>query len=221
VYEKHRRLVDSGFRRRTAVVVGVLLAVAAAINVPLAVFLMGSRTSTPKLKSAPPVRNTTGVGMDWPWVTPHQTPWPAPNYWQESTRFGFRTIHASQVEGQSQVYSMEVEFSGWPLPVIAKVQMWWDWNSPALAGVESEPGPQLVLRGLILNPILFAAVVWAVCLGPFEIFWAVRRAWRIRGRCCAACGYPIGTSEVCTECGVAHSAGDAAPSGPSGPESLE
>lgn len=202
---KPRRLMDSGFRRRTAVVLGVLLAVAAAVNVPLAVFLMGSRASTSKLKVNPPVIGATGIGKDWPWPTPHPVPWPALNYWQESTRFGFRAIHASQVEGQSQAYSMEVEFSGWPWPVIAKVEMWWDWNSPALAGVEPDPRPQLVLRGLILNPIVFAVGVWAVCLGPFEIFWAVRRARRIRGHCCVACGYPIGTSEVCTECGMLHS----------------
>lgn len=202
--------MDSGFRRRTAVVLAMLLAVAAAVNVPLAVFLMGSRTTTPKLKSAPPVMSTTGMGMHWPWATPHQTPWPAPNYWQESKRFGFRAIHAMNgvIAAGANPYSMQVEFSGWPLPVIAKVEMEWDWNSPSLAGlagVEPDPRPQLVLRGLILNPILFAAGMWAVCLGPFELFWVVRRAWRIRGRCCAACGYPIGTSEVCTECGVPHS----------------
>jgi hypothetical protein len=52
--------------------------------------------------------------------------------------------------------------------------------------------------GLLANTIFYAAIVWLIIRGPLEIR---RRWWQFRG-CCQACGYPIGSSPVCTECGV-------------------
>lgn len=51
--------------------------------------------------------------------------------------------------------------------------------------------------GFIGNTLLYALALWLLLAAPF----AVRRMVRRRRRRCAACGYPIGSSAVCTECG--------------------
>ncbi len=51
--------------------------------------------------------------------------------------------------------------------------------------------------GFAINTILFAAILWLCFAAP----GIVRRCIRIKRGQCPACGYPIGTSEVCTECG--------------------
>jgi len=56
-----------------------------------------------------------------------------------------------------------------------------------------------LLPGFAVNTLLYAAVLWVVFGGPF----ALRRMIRHRRGQCEGCAYPIGTSEVCTECGAA------------------
>lgn len=51
--------------------------------------------------------------------------------------------------------------------------------------------------GFVGNTI-FWALPWSVPL----LLLTLRRRWRRRQGRCEACGYPIGTSAVCTECGV-------------------
>ena len=51
--------------------------------------------------------------------------------------------------------------------------------------------------GFAINTILYAGILWLVFLAPFQ----VRRYRRIKRGLCPACAYPIGTSDVCTECG--------------------
>lgn len=51
--------------------------------------------------------------------------------------------------------------------------------------------------GFIANSIFYAAIAWLVIIFPFVI----RRWLRARRGQCPACAYPIGASEVCTECG--------------------
>lgn len=53
--------------------------------------------------------------------------------------------------------------------------------------------------GFAINTLLYAATLWLLFAGPF----ALRRAIRRRRGLCIACGYPIGSSPVCTECGAA------------------
>lgn len=57
--------------------------------------------------------------------------------------------------------------------------------------------------GVVGNAALYAAALGLLIAGPG---W-VRRRIRRRRRQCEACGYPIGTSPVCTECGAAVSSG--------------
>ena len=52
--------------------------------------------------------------------------------------------------------------------------------------------------GLIVNTLLYATVLIAV----MSMWFAARSKLRLRRGLCPSCKYPIGVSEVCTECGV-------------------
>ena len=58
--------------------------------------------------------------------------------------------------------------------------------------------------GMIANVLVYAVGLWLIgrCLG------ATRRAIRRRRGRCPACGYPLGVSPVCTECGAVLAAAD-------------
>jgi len=56
-----------------------------------------------------------------------------------------------------------------------------------------------ILPGFAINTLFYAGVLWVLFCGPF----AMRRMIRRRRSQCPACAYPIGTNEVCTECGAA------------------
>jgi hypothetical protein len=51
--------------------------------------------------------------------------------------------------------------------------------------------------GFAINTLFYAAICWLLLASPF----AVRRHLRVRRNLCPHCAYPIGTSDVCTECG--------------------
>jgi len=53
--------------------------------------------------------------------------------------------------------------------------------------------------GFAMNTVFYAALLWLLFAAPF----ALRRHLRIKRGLCVRCAYPIGTSEVCTECGAA------------------
>jgi len=48
-----------------------------------------------------------------------------------------------------------------------------------------------------INTLAYAAILWLVFIAPFK----VRRAIRRRRGCCGSCNYPVGPSDICTECG--------------------
>jgi hypothetical protein len=54
-----------------------------------------------------------------------------------------------------------------------------------------------VTVGFAINTIFYAAIVWLLWFGPGTI----RRWRRIKRGLCPACGYPVGTNPLCTECG--------------------
>jgi hypothetical protein len=71
-----------------------------------------------------------------------------------------------------------------------------------MAGVfSSEANYTLPLRliwpGFAVNTIFYAAILWLLIPGPF----ALRRLIRRRRGLCPKCGYPMGESDACTECG--------------------
>ena len=51
--------------------------------------------------------------------------------------------------------------------------------------------------GFAVNTLLYAVILWLLLLGPF----ALRRFLRLRWGLCPKCAYPMGESQVCTECG--------------------
>lgn len=53
--------------------------------------------------------------------------------------------------------------------------------------------------GFAINTLLYGGVPWLLVCGPFEL----RRYRRRKRGLCVYCAYPIGTSDVCTECGRA------------------
>ena len=57
----------------------------------------------------------------------------------------------------------------------------------------------IIVRGFAVNTLLYAVVLWLLIPGPFVLRRFIRRR---RGRC-PGCGYPVGGSEVCSECGMA------------------
>ena len=58
-------------------------------------------------------------------------------------------------------------------------------------------GVAILWPGFAINTIFYAAMLWLLFAAPGY----VRRRVRVRRGLCPACAYPIGTSDVCTECG--------------------
>jgi hypothetical protein len=52
--------------------------------------------------------------------------------------------------------------------------------------------------GFAINTIFYAAILWMMFVFPFVL----RRGLRTWRGLCPVCAYPIGTSEICTECGA-------------------
>ena len=52
--------------------------------------------------------------------------------------------------------------------------------------------------GFAINTIFYAGILWLLVAAPFKL----RRFIRMKRQRCPGCGYPVGTSPVCTECGV-------------------
>ena len=53
--------------------------------------------------------------------------------------------------------------------------------------------------GFAVNTLCYAAILWLLILGPFVL----RRFIRMKRGLCPACAYPMGESNVCSECGRA------------------
>ena len=111
-------------------------------------------------------------------------------------------------------YRLQEEARGWPMLALRSQRRYWsDQRAPAivkggldLGGVPIGRGPPhymaLPLRplwpGFAINTIFYATIVWLL----FAVPGRLRRWRRIKRGLCPACGYPIGFSDVCTECGV-------------------
>ena len=59
-----------------------------------------------------------------------------------------------------------------------------------------------IVMGFAVNTLFYATILWLL-LATLHPRGVVRRRIRARRGQCPACGYPIGTSNVCTECGRA------------------
>lgn len=182
----------------------ILVLLSAAVNVPIAVSAMRSRT-TPRPPETVDLRGAAAAGRSWPGTTPHQQPWPDPQLWQFAPALGYRSYHAwAPVRGSSDTeFSMRLEHIGWPLPVLEIKRMWWDWNDPALSGPEPDPSPKLLAPGLVLNPLIVGSSVFMMFGAPVYAVVVLRRVWRFRGGDCPWCGYELKGLDACPECGSA------------------
>jgi hypothetical protein len=67
---------------------------------------------------------------------------------------------------------------------------YWDWKALPL---------RPIALGFAINTIFYAAILWLLFAAPFTL----RRHLRVRRNLCPHCAYPVGTNDVCTECGRA------------------
>jgi hypothetical protein len=99
---------------------------------------------------------------------------------------------------------------GWPMLCLVSYSLDFGGRAetPCAIDLGGTQGPMGLPRVLPLRPILisfaantlgYAMVLWAIVLGPS----ATRRIIRRRRHLCPACGYPVGESKLCTECGRA------------------
>ncbi len=109
------------------------------------------------------------------------------------------------------LYFVYVVYAGWPFDAL-RARAWAPSSPPELDGalvVDSRDfAPPLYnmqrllpvdveWSGLVVNTIFYGGILYLLVRRPE----AIRRFFRIRRAACAACGYPIGSSPVCTECG--------------------
>ena len=191
--------------KRPLILLLLFILIGAAINLPIAMQFLHSRTAPP----APILVNVIGPQAalhDWPADTPHDTPWPTPTQWVMNGSFGYKTYNVYGWNGtrsnRIDRVQMQVDRMGWPLPVLEKVQMWWPWDDPKWKTAnEPDPALHLVWSGVVLNPLIFGLSLWLVFVLPLVLFFNIRRRRRIAQNLCIKCAYPRGTSEKCSECG--------------------
>jgi hypothetical protein len=201
-----RHLLTRAQVRRFGALLVLFVLIGAIVNTPFAVGRLRSRMALPirpRLQLQGPA-----AAKPWPAATPHAKAWPAPDSWSESAAFGYRhyDVRASAPAPGVNGYSMDLQLYGWPLPVLEQKQMWWNWGDPALSNPatglpEPDPAIRLLPIGLVVNPLVIGIGAFAVLIGPWILFVAIRQRLRSRVGGCPFCGYPVGVSPVCTECG--------------------
>jgi hypothetical protein len=70
------------------------------------------------------------------------------------------------------------------------------WHRKYLEGNQVFP-LRTLWPGFAINTLFYAAILWVLFAAPF----ALLRRRRVKRGLCPACAYPVGASEVCTECG--------------------
>ena len=217
--------------RRRTIRIALLLLAGAAMNVAVAwggMVTTVSRGQVTARPATPGERWWVSVPTDWP-ATPRTVLEPdasADLVLQQmrsvASRLLFRASHASQRAwdphtgaGASRSFHLSRLRCGSPM---LSLQMRVGWVDSGVAarpirlrqfdGAFHTPGfgryiPPLVLPvrpvwpGFAVNTLCYAALLGIVLAIPGMVRTAVRRR---RGQC-IHCGYPIGVSEVCTECG--------------------
>jgi hypothetical protein len=110
---------------------------------------------------------------------------------------------AVQSGGMSSVVAHRLR-SGWPTPAMERSHWssinqfeWrdaWTVDSPVSFSVPLRP----IWPGFAINTLFYALILWLLFAAPFVL----RRRRRIKRGLCPQCAYPVGASDVCTECGA-------------------
>jgi hypothetical protein len=110
-----------------------------------------------------------------------------------------------QIDAQQNRSFQEIAY-GWPLTSSFSRNNWnrrpreWGLVIPWFAKYDDRTLPlRPIWPGFAINTVFYAALLRPVSLVPGMVRRTIRRT---RGQC-PACAYPIGTSNVCTECGAA------------------
>lgn len=76
---------------------------------------------------------------------------------------------------------------------------WWNWPQWARPARQVLP-LQPLWPGFAVNSLFHAIMAWTLCSAA-SAPWRLRRRRRANRDLCVYCGYPIGASSICTECG--------------------
>jgi hypothetical protein len=125
---------------------------------------------------------------------------------------GYSKITESNFDKPALTYEMPLRQARFGFPCEAMAyDLWWNRGIHIGSGqIKNTYGAQHhtdvvavpflpIWPGFAINTIFYAAILWVLFFAPGTI----RRTIRRRRGLCPACAYPIGTSPVCTECGVA------------------
>ena len=181
----------------------VLILFAASASVRVAVMLTVARL-TPT-RTVLNLKGSEAAARGWPARTPHAHAWPEPTAWAvRSAWAGHRRSKGWAQTWGYDTHSVQVDLSGWPLPVPRNVRVWWVWDDPAwVTTAQSDRGLGLAWSGVVVNPLLVGGGLWVGLVSlPVGAVIVRRAVWARRGLwvCCA---YPVGASRLCTECGRA------------------
>ena len=176
---------------------------------------------SPKRASMPTVRWSDAITTEERRLWSSRRP---PGFMAEPTmathlgRWGYERILLSAdgsvlVKGSKRWESGFVTRAGWPMRCFEGE--WWSQTEGVrtttfekrerLWKVASRTNPpreltlptRVMPMGFAVNSLMFATLLWLIFSAPFDY----RRWKRIKRSCCSTCGYPVGTSAVCTECG--------------------
>jgi hypothetical protein len=183
--------------------VGVFVAV---VNVPFTVQVLLARKWTEK----PQVRigGTGAAALGWPARTPHEKAWPTPTSVTEERHFGGRLTTAMAVDpdppgrvgGGRLTHRERAERYGWPFACLKRTQWFWPDNQEWRLDAPWDSGVRLAW-GVWLNPVAAGVATFVLVGTPLLVQAVLVERRRRRRGLCPGCGYPIGVSAVCTECG--------------------
>ena len=148
------------------------------------------------------------IAGHWPRGVPQA--WPAPNYTQRYVGLGWTLDnfhYFSPYADSAYVASASLFRAGWPVLALESAD-WVDHRTNILersagwdVGIYTGEYPELPLRpiwsGFAANTLFYGTTLCLLINGPLSL----RRLARQRRGLCAACGYPMADSDVCTECG--------------------
>jgi hypothetical protein len=116
-----------------------------------------------------------------------------PQYWPPNMLIVRAGLPLRSVESMNGWGPLAPE-ARWGIPIAAR--------NPNIAWVSLLPCRPIV-SGFIINTLLLAGFIFSAVEVPRGLWRSARRNIRSHRGLCPTCGYPIGTSSVCTECGGA------------------
>ncbi len=110
---------------------------------------------------------------------------------------------ARALEGRESISPNSDPSYRWGIPMPVKVSLALEYPrgsaKPIVKTVTGVLPMRPVWRGFLLNTAFYALAF----ILPAGMWWSLRRFIRVRRGLCAACAYPMGESDVCSECGTA------------------